>query len=209
MRDRVKQHVHGDDRAGHRDHDAEENGQIVGAVDLGRLRYRVVDVAVQVGARDDDVPRHRRGRQHHCPARCVQHQVAHDDERRDDAAAEPHGERDVEHQQAAATESPSRQGIRHHERDRDIDRGAHLLESYRHHLSHIEDHQDDDGGSDARQRDEAKLLPAVGAVHPGGIVLLLIDGGERGKVDDGAPPEVLPDVGPDIQRPPTRFILAT
>ena len=54
-----------------------------------------------------------------------------------------------------------------------------------------------------------RLLPAVGAVHPGGVVLLLIDGGERGKVDDGAPPEVLPDVGPDIQRPPTRFILAT
>ena len=45
------------------------------------------------------------------------------------------------------------------------------------------------------------LLETVGTVNPGCLILVLVNAGERGQVDDGVPADRLPDLGDDIDRP--------
>ena len=64
-----------------------------------------------------------------------------------------------------------------------------------------ENEEQRDGGSNRGYGDIADLVPAVGAVDPGGLVHLLRDGGDGGHIDDRSPAHALDERGDDDQSP--------
>ena len=74
----------------------------------------------------------------------------------------------------------------------------HLLVSDAHDAAHIQNQKDHHGGNDRRQINVPDPLQLGGAVHLRGLMQRLIHACQRGQINDGVPPHVLPDARPDI-----------
>lgn len=75
-----------------------------------------------------------------------------------------------------------------------------LLESRVQQVTRGQDRHHDDGGADRRKGDVPRLPPPVGPVHPGRLIEIGINPGQRGEVDDGAPAHRFPQSLEDDQR---------
>ena len=124
MPDRVEEGVDRHDRTGEWQDDVAQEAEIARAVDPGRIEQLTRNGGLEVRAGDDDIP-DRKGRgQNERPTRVEQPKIAHDEVGRDEPAAEQRGEKEEEHDPAAAAQIGARERIGRQQRQHDIHRGA-------------------------------------------------------------------------------------
>lgn len=121
--DGVEQHHDGQRRLRKRKDDAEEDLEVVGAVDPCRFLHAVGDLAHAV-SHDDQVPRVYSVGKHHGPEVVVQADALDHQEGGDHAAAKEHGEGDQEHDGVTGAEAFPGQNIRAKASQQQIDAGT-------------------------------------------------------------------------------------
>ena len=124
MRHRVEQADHRHRGARHRQHDVDQHGDVVGAVDERRI-LQLLRHGLKEGAHDDQVPHRDRHRHHQCPDGVVHPQIAHQQVGGDQPAAEEEGHHHQSGDEAAKQQPLLGQGVGHGDRHHHVHGGAH------------------------------------------------------------------------------------